>query len=1280
MGVAAAALYTGRIYPGLRPFEAADALLFFGRDKQIDELLRRLEDTRFLGVVGLSGSGKSSLVRAGLLPALQRGHLTAAGSQWRLAVMRPGGDPLGALARVLNETLGPHENRPATLRSSSLGLIDAASQGRKADENLLLVVDQFEELFRFQDSDHIKAAEAAEFVDLLLAATRDFEPLYRIYIVITLRSDYLGECARFEGLPEALNESQYLVPRMTNQQLREAIEGPAALGGVELNSDLLQELLDKTGDDPDQLPVLQHLLMRMWEIRERDGAHSRIGAEQYEKVGRWENAVNSHADKVWKDLADQQELGKRIFQRLTEKRQAGHEVRRPATLLELARVAAVTPDAVKKIVEHFREEGCNFLTSPDQSLTDNSVIDISHESLIRRWNALNDWATEEADSGEWYRRLEDRIAIGAAFIADPELESALQAREKGRWNEAWAARYTTAKVPYPDVIRFLDSSKQRRTDELARARRNQIAVAIAAIVFAGLSAFAGYSYFSAKKAQGQALESARSALEQKVEALEQRVKAEKALQDLRTESARTEAARALAVQNAKEAVQETNVAIARQLASESVLERTGSDTVDHTVPALLGVESLLAADTVEGYEALWSASRLMARQMARLVHQGEVHAVAFSPDGKLLATASEDRTARIFEVRTGRELARLAHEDRVLAVTFSPDGRLFATSPARREARVFDTQTMREVARAQHSDPGGVIAFSPDGRLLATGSYNEARVLEARTGHEVAVLPHHGPVDAITFSPDGTLLATGSRDHTARVFDARTWLERVRLEHEAGVNAVAFNPQGTLVAAASWDNIARVFEARTGREVARLPHRSWVDTVAFSHDGNLLATGSWDHTARVFWTQSWKELSQLPHQSNVNAVAFSPDDKLLVTASTDKTARLFDVLSGREMVRLAHQGAANAVAFSPDGRVVASGSDDKTARLFDVKAERKLPRLAYRGFLSTIAFSSDGTWIATGSTDHTARVFESRTGLQVAELAHRGAVVDVTFSRDGTLLATASWDHTAGLFEARTGRELASFEHPSDVKAVAFSPDGALLATGSGDKMARVFELRTKRTIAQLTHQGEVRAVAFSPDGKLLAAGSDDKTARVFETRTWRELAGFAHQGEVLRLAFSPDGTLLVTGSADKTARVFDLRTRRELARLAHQDEVGAVAFSPDSKLVATGSDDQTARVFEARTGREIARLPLAEGEVIHVDFVNRGRDLRVVTSDLRVVTRGASLPGALYPVFASDLIADACSKLDRNLTPDEWKTYLGNTPCRKTCERLNPTTQPPKK
>ncbi|HKF26452.1 MAG TPA: ATP-binding protein, partial [Candidatus Acidoferrum sp.] len=366
MSTPATALYAGRIYPGLRPFDAEDALLFFGRDPQTDELLRRLDDTRFLAVVGLSGSGKSSLVRAGLLPGLRRGHLCSAGSQWRFSVMRPGSDPLGALARALNETLGERGDRLQTLRSGRLGLLDASRHGRKADENVLLVVDQFEEIFRFQDAYCQRAGEAAKFVELLLAASQEYEPAWRVYSVITLRSDYLGECARFRRLPEALNESQYLVPRMTREQLREAIVGPAALGGVELSRELWEELLDKTGDDSDQLPVLQHLLMRMWEKREQTAAGFRITEAHYIAVGGWDHALNDHADAVWNELGAQRNLAKRILQRLTDKAPAGREVRRPATVRELAEVAEVPGDEVIRVVWHFGREGCNFLTSPDR--------------------------------------------------------------------------------------------------------------------------------------------------------------------------------------------------------------------------------------------------------------------------------------------------------------------------------------------------------------------------------------------------------------------------------------------------------------------------------------------------------------------------------------------------------------------------------------------------------------------------------------------------------------------------------------------------------------------------------------------------------------------------------------------------------------------------------------------------------------------------------------------------------------------------------------------------
>ena len=349
-------LYSGRIFPGLRPFESADALLFFGREEQTDELLRRLGDTRFLAVVGLSGSGKSSLVRAGLLPALRRGHLAGASSQWRIAVMRPGSDPLGILAGELNVTLGPREDRLRFLRSGRLGLVDAARRGGRPDENLLLVVDQFEEIFRFRSSNRDRAGEAAEFVELLIAAAREYEAEYRVYIVITMRSDFLGECAQFLGLPEILNESQYLVPRMTREELREAIVGPAALGGVRVAEDLREHLLDRTEEDRDQLPILQHLLMRMWEVRQPSGEGFLLTKDQYEMVGGWEDALNRHAEAISSVPEVNQVLLKRIFQRLTERVLTGQEVRRPATVRELEQVAKAPASEVTAVVERFREE------------------------------------------------------------------------------------------------------------------------------------------------------------------------------------------------------------------------------------------------------------------------------------------------------------------------------------------------------------------------------------------------------------------------------------------------------------------------------------------------------------------------------------------------------------------------------------------------------------------------------------------------------------------------------------------------------------------------------------------------------------------------------------------------------------------------------------------------------------------------------------------------------------------------------------------------------------
>jgi hypothetical protein len=413
-------------FPGLRPFEAHENDVFFGREGQTDELLRRLCRHRFLAVVGTSGSGKSSLVRAGLLPALFSGFMTKAGSSWRVAVMRPGNDPIANLAQALNHPdvfgLDTEINTEdaliktiiteTVLRRGALGLVEVVQQARRpSDENLLIVVDQFEELFRFKQNSPRKDSgdEAAAFVKLLLEATQQQE--LPIYVVLTMRSDFLGDCAQFRDLPEAMNDSQYLIPRLTRDQLQAAITGPVGVGNAQITPRLVNRLLNDVGDSPEQLPIFQHALMRTWNDHE---IGEPIDLQHYEAIGGMDKALSQHADEIYNQLPDDrcQKIAEKLFKCLTEKGADGRGIRRPTKLSEVCDVAEATQAVVIDIVEQFRAPGRSFLMPPvPVGLNGNSVLDISHESLTRIWHKLKNWVEEEAESARIYRRLAETSTL-----------------------------------------------------------------------------------------------------------------------------------------------------------------------------------------------------------------------------------------------------------------------------------------------------------------------------------------------------------------------------------------------------------------------------------------------------------------------------------------------------------------------------------------------------------------------------------------------------------------------------------------------------------------------------------------------------------------------------------------------------------------------------------------------------------------------------------------------------------------------------------------------------
>ena len=496
-------------FPGLRPFEADEDYLFFGRETRVDELLRRLRFNRFLAVVGTSGCGKSSLIRSGLIPALHGGQMVKAGSSWRIAIMRPGGHPFRELATalagpgVLDMPASPVETsgRPlveVALRRGARGLVDAVRQARlPPSDNLLVVVDQFEELFRFQQSRGPESAhgEAVAFVKLLLEASEQSE--VPVYIVLTMRSDFIGDCMEYAGLPEALNNSQYLVPRMTRDELRSAIAGPVAVAGAEIAPRLVQRLLNDMGSDQDQLPVLQHALMRTWD-RWASAPEPRgpIDLDDYEGVGGLRDALSRHAEEAFADASPgrEQQLVERMFRALSDIVTDPRGGRHPCAVSEIAAIAEAPIEDVVQAVERFRKPGRSFLMPPASvALTPDTIVDLSHESLMRCWARLRRWVEEERTAAAVYLRL-TRAAQWfddgtAGLWRDPELGMGLKWRDERRPTAAWAERYDPS---FERAMGFLENSEverdrlvnERRAERVRQWRRLQwIAGALALLLF-----------------------------------------------------------------------------------------------------------------------------------------------------------------------------------------------------------------------------------------------------------------------------------------------------------------------------------------------------------------------------------------------------------------------------------------------------------------------------------------------------------------------------------------------------------------------------------------------------------------------------------------------------------------------------------------------------------------------------------------------------------------------------------------------------------------------------
>ena len=1202
-------------FPGLRPFREDEEHLFFGRESQVDAMIDKLAATHFLAVLGTSGSGKSSLVNCGLRPALHRGSMASAGAAWRVAQFRPGGDPIGALSRALardgvlfggsggaGSAGSPAASAaPATrqvvietnLRMSKLGLVDIVEQARlPPGVNLLIVVDQFEELFRYGQLDaaaSVPAAsrteEAAAFVNLLLQVRARTDGA--IHVVLTMRSDFLGDCTRLPGLVEAINAGQYLVPRMTRDERREAITGPLGVGSAQISPVLLNRLVNDVGDNPDQLSILQHALNRTWAAWQAEtGGEGPIGPRHYDAIGTMAQALDRHAEGAFAELQSDREQGvcERVFKALTDQATDPRGVRRPTRLDVLCALAMATRAEVDTVIEVFRDPERSFLMPPfPEALHDDTVIDISHESLMRVWQRLQAWATEEALSAQQLRRVADAAALHAAgnssLWRDPELQRAMAWRERQQPTDAWSARYGVAIV---GTLRFIDASAAAREAERAAERRRlarrRAAVVATFVVLVGVGAV----FFGL-------WQSAQSALREAV--------AGKTVMQSRAMLAPDEPSSlesALLIGAAGYRLRESNETYAGLQALAEATARLRR-VVSFPEPVLAYSPDQRSAVTVHDRTLrLWNTDTGEPRGAPMRAHTGTVNSAAFSPDGTLLATVAEDATLRLWDARSGapRGGPFNGHDGQVWSVAFSADGTTVATGGEDGTVRLWDVASgkARGAPLQGHTNRVWALAFNPDGSLLASGSDDmTARLWNVQSGqaHGAPLQGHSGVVSCVAFSPDGSTLATGSADNSLRLWNARSGEAHgvPMLGHTSRIWSVAFSPDGAMLASGGEDRMLRLWDVGSGqpRGAALQGHKDRIWRVAFSADGRSIVSASNDRTIARWEAVAPAEASETDHAGPIRSVAVSPDGKTFVTGGDDMTLRLWDAATRRPRgaALVGHTAAVASVAFSPDGATIASAGEDGNLRLWAAAAGRPLGK-AIRADVDrvwSVAFSPDGRTLVSGGADGSVRLWDAATGLaRGAPLrGHSQRVWSVAFSPDGKAIASASEDASVRLWDAATGQPRGAplLGHIQRVWSVAFSPDGRRLASGGEDTTVRLWDAATRQPIGEpLTgHSQAVTSVAFSPDGKTLASGSDDATLRVWDATSGKSRGApmHGHEAAVAGIAFSPDSKTLVFALDDGTLGTWDApagridrvcaKVVRNLSRLQWQQLVGDIGY-----------------------------------------------------------------------------------------------------------------------
>jgi WD40 repeat protein len=1223
-------------YRGLAAFREQDAEFFFGREDFTARLREAVKTHPLIAVVvGSSGSGKSSAVYAGLLPEL-RGE-----EGWAIAQFRPGNQPLHTLVSALLPTLEPGLS-PAerlvearkladALGAGDLALHDVVSRAFEAQgdiDHILLVVDQFEELYTLCQDEAERGRFKDELLDAVLATGG--RRTKRFVLLLTLRADFMGQALTHRPFADALQEASLLMGPMTREELRSAVEKPAEMQGAVFEAGLVERILDDVGEKPGNLPLLEFALTLLWEAQS-DGW---LTHTDYEAIGGVEGALARYADEVFEGLeAADQGQARRIFVQLVKPGEGTEDTRRVATRAELA-------EADWGLVQHLADKR---LVVTGRDVEGRETVEVVHEALIQGWGRFQDWMGADRDFRSWQERLRTSLRVWETSARDEQaLLRGLALDEAERWRaergaelSGAEARFIQASLAERDARREAEQARQARENRLERTRR-VLARVLIGVLGVGLAVALGLTYF----AFGQRDEAQRSEAQALLEA-EARAAAE-------SEALKEADARATAQADAEAQEHAALLQASIGLSSQAALELRGTSP-ERAVP--------LALEALENYPYTWQAERALGEAVFSnhleliLEQDAWVNTAVWSPDQTRILTASDDETSRVWDAVTGDLLFTFEHDDLVISALWSPigdriltitngdwdvegvlniwdsrtgelirsiplgvgrfweadwshDGEQIIVSNRSGITGVWDALTGEMLfTLAGHKVCGsrsctvGVRAWSPSGdRILTQDLEGGFQIWDAFSGESILQFRGHSDrTYSADWSPDGDRIVSASSDGTIKVWNAADGTELHRLEGHIGrIDVAAWSPSGDHIVSASYGGTARVWDAYTGEEIQKFDqHGVFIFVAAWSPSGRYIAIGSADGTASVMDAFTGEVVqTYYGHDAAVMFIEWSQDGKQIMTTGPDGQVKVWNVSNETELLEIeGHPSAYWGLEWSPDGNRLARTFDDGSIEIYDGTSGSTLIKIeAHDSTVDWVAFSPSGDYIATSSRDGTAKVWDSTTGEILA--TYEGHVVFPTntqWSPDGSKILSSSWhydDTDVRIWDAMTGEELLVFSEHAEFWAVywaAWAPDGLRVASISESGEALVWDATTGEVQLSLYPEGNVfnvTALAWSPDGDRIATHAFDGILRIWDSHTGEEMLTISgHPAQLYTVDWHPSGTRLLTGDVDGVFKIFDTGLEAEVfsARVSNYRNI---ALSPDGTRFATFALGGPIRIF----------------------------------------------------------------------------------------------------